>query len=145
MRSWAGEAGRGVSVVAAEVKARANQTASATGDIGRQVQAIQNTTGLVAEEMAMIVHTIQKLGDIARGGAAAIDAQTAQVEAICHTTSTVSGNTASFGKVVRTIQSFAQKTEELSRRSIVSSSDVGREADRLQDEVSAMLQALRRA
>ncbi|OYU49387.1 MAG: hypothetical protein CFE31_08590 [Rhizobiales bacterium PAR1] len=141
----AGEAGRGFSVVAAEVKALANQTAGATGDIGRQVQAIQSATSLVAEEMAVIVSTIQKLGDIARGGAAAIDAQTTQVEAICNTTSTVSGNTASFGKVVQTIQSFTQKTEELSRRSLASSSDVGHEADRLQDEVSAMLQALRRA
>ena len=125
----AGEAGRGFSVVAAEVKALANQTAGATGDIGRQVQAIQSATGLVAEEMAVIVHTIQKLGDIARGGAAAIDAQTTQVEAICHTTSTVSGNTASFGKVVQTIQSFTHKTEELSRRSLASSTDVGREAE----------------
>ena len=79
--------------------------------------------------MAVIVHTIQKLGDIARGGAAAIDAQTTQVEAICHTTSTVSGNTASFGKVVQTIQSFTHKTEELSRRSLASSTDVGREAE----------------
>jgi methyl-accepting chemotaxis protein len=141
----AGEAGKGFSVVAAEVKALANQTAGATGDIGRQVQAIQSATGLVAEEMSAIVRTIRTLGEIARGGASAIDAQTAQVEAICQTTSTVSDNTADFGAVVQTIRGFTQKTEELSRRSLASSSDVGREADRLQEEVSAMLQALRRA
>lgn len=141
----AGEAGKGFAVVAAEVKALANQTAGATGDIGRQVQAIQTSTELVAQEMAVIVQTIQKLGTIAQGAATAIDAQAAQVEAICETTSTVSGNTASFGKVVETIQSFTRKTDELSRRSLVSSADVGREADRLQEEVSAMLQALRRA
>ena len=93
----------------------------------------------------MIVRTIQQLGEIARGGAAAIDSQTSQVEAICQTTSTVSRNTASFGAVVGTIQRFTQKTEELSRRSRASSSDVGREADLLQEEVRSMLAALRRA
>ncbi len=141
----AGESGKGFAVVASEVKALANQTAKATNDIGEHVDAIQSATRLVAEEMEIIIQTIHKLGNIARESAAAIDAQASQVEAICQTTMTVSGNTASFGKVVQNIQNFTRKTEELSHRSLNSSSRVGHEADRLEEEVSAMLQALRRA
>ncbi len=141
----AGESGKGFAVVASEVKALANQTAKATNDIGEHVDAIQSATRLVAEEMEIIIQTIHKLGNIARESAAAIDAQASQVEAICQTTMTVSGNTASFGKVVQNIQNFTRKTEELSHRSLNSSSKVGLEADRLEEEVSAMLQALRRA
>ena len=141
----AGEAGRGFSVVAAEVKALANQTANATGDISRQVQAIQATTGHVAAEMSEIVGTIQKLGAIARDGVSAIDIQSGQVDAICQTTSTVSVNTTGFGDVVAAIRDFTAKTEALSRRSLASSGDVRQQADRLQAEVSIMLQSLRRA
>jgi methyl-accepting chemotaxis protein len=40
----AGETGKGLAVVAAEVKSLANQTATATAEIGSQVKAIQSAT-----------------------------------------------------------------------------------------------------
>ncbi|NEX00147.1 methyl-accepting chemotaxis protein, partial [Rhodopseudomonas sp. BR0G17] len=56
----AGEAGRGFSVVAAEVKALAEQTAKATGEIGQQISRIQSATQESVGAIREISGTIEK-------------------------------------------------------------------------------------
>ncbi len=73
----AGEAGKGFAVVAGEVKELAQETAKATEDIGRRVEAIQaDTTGAVAaiEEIAQIIASIN---DYQLTIASAVEEQTA--------------------------------------------------------------------
>ncbi len=56
----AGEAGRGFAVVASEVKALAEQTAKATGEIGQQITGIQSATQDSVHAINEISGTIQK-------------------------------------------------------------------------------------
>ncbi len=60
----AGDAGKGFSVVASEVKNLANQTARATVDIGEHIKAIQDGTKMAVDAMSEIDETINEVGSI---------------------------------------------------------------------------------
>ncbi|MGE5178507.1 MAG: methyl-accepting chemotaxis protein [Bacteroidota bacterium] len=73
----AGEAGRGFAVVANEVKELANETASATKDISRKIEAIQADTTDAIGAIGKISETIQQIKDISNSIATAIEEQLA--------------------------------------------------------------------
>src|SRR6476660_9845913 len=67
----AGEAGRGFAVVASEVKALAEQTAKATGEIGQHIGAIQTATQDSVSAIKEIGDTIARMSEISSTIAAA--------------------------------------------------------------------------
>ena len=73
----AGEAGKGFAVVANEVKELAQETARATEDIGRRVDAIQNDTAGAVRAITEIGTIIGRISDYATTIAAAVEEQTA--------------------------------------------------------------------
>jgi methyl-accepting chemotaxis protein len=73
----AGEAGKGFAVVAGEVKALANQTAKATGDIRQQVDAIQSATKSVVDAISGVRNTVTKLNEVNSIIASAVEEQRA--------------------------------------------------------------------
>jgi len=87
----AGEAGKGFAVVANEVKELAKQTAKATEDIGRKIEAIQSDTKGAVEAIAQIGTIINQINDIQNTIASAVEEQTA-------TTGEISRNVAEAAK-----------------------------------------------
>jgi methyl-accepting chemotaxis protein len=73
----AGEAGKGFAVVANEVKELAKQTAKATEDIGRKIEAIQEDTKGAVEAIDQIGKIINQINDIQNTIASAVEQQTA--------------------------------------------------------------------
>jgi hypothetical protein len=69
----AGEAGYGFAVVASEVKALAEQTVKATGEIGQQITGIQTATQESVGAIQEISGTIEKLSEISSTIAAAVE------------------------------------------------------------------------
>ena len=71
----AGAAGRGFAVVASEVKALAEQTAKATGEITQQVAAIQSATGEAVGAIEMITAAVAELSTLTLAMASAVEEQ----------------------------------------------------------------------
>jgi len=94
----AGEAGRGFAVVASEVKNLANQTASATDDIARQVTAVQGATGQAVDAIQDIVRTIGEISQTATAIASAVEEQQAAT-----------------GEIARNVEQAARGTQEVAR------------------------------
>ncbi|NJC83246.1 methyl-accepting chemotaxis protein [Planosporangium mesophilum] len=73
----AGDAGKGFAVVAGEVKDLAQETARATEDISRRVEAIQSDTASAVSAIAEIAHIISQINDFQTMVASAVEEQTA--------------------------------------------------------------------
>jgi methyl-accepting chemotaxis protein len=73
----AGESGKGFAVVAGEVKDLAQETAKATEDISRRVEAIQADTGRAVEAISEIGAIIARINDYQVTIASAVEEQTA--------------------------------------------------------------------
>ena len=73
----AGEAGKGFAVVANEVKELAKETAKATEDISRKIEAIQGDTKAAVDAIASISGVIHQINDISSTIATAVEEQNA--------------------------------------------------------------------
>jgi methyl-accepting chemotaxis protein len=104
----AGEAGKGFAVVATEVKELAQETARATEDISRRVEAIQGDTAGAVEAIAEISAIIGKINDYQLTIASAVEEQSA-------TTNEMNRNVAEAatgaGEIAQNITGVASATE----------------------------------
>ena len=78
----AGDAGKGFAVVANEVKELAKQTASATEDISKRIQAIQHSTTESVASIGQIVEVIDNINKASQTIASAVDQQGAMTKEI---------------------------------------------------------------
>jgi methyl-accepting chemotaxis protein len=120
----AGEAGKGFAVVANEVKELAKQTARATEDISRKIEAIQSDTKGAVEAIGQIGKIINQINDIQTTIASAVEEQTATTGEI---TRNVSEAAKGSGEIAQNINGVAQAA----RSTTEGASDTKRSADEL--------------
>lgn len=103
----AGDAGKGFAVVAQEVKTLAAQTARGTAEIADRIEAVKAATAEAVTGIRGILETVQRIDDVARGIAQAVDQQalaTGEITEIVgrlagRTAEVAQGNTALVGEV----------------------------------------------
>jgi methyl-accepting chemotaxis protein len=139
----AGEAGKGFAVVAQEVKALADQTSKATGEISAQIAEIQSATRETVTAMKQIGGTIAKVAQIASTIAAAIDEQGAATQEIARNVQQAAVGTNEVAKNISDVNNGAALTGAASTDVLSSARLLSGENARLKAEVVRFLATVR--
>jgi methyl-accepting chemotaxis protein len=141
----AGEAGRGFAVVASEVKALAEQTAKATGEIGQQITGIQAATQESVGAIEEIRATIEKLSEISSTIAAAVEQQGAATQEISRNVHQAAQGTQRVSSNIADVQRGASETEAASSQLLSAARSLSSDSSRLKLEVGKFLNSVRAA
>ena len=141
----AGEAGRGFAVVASEVKALAEQTAKATGEIGQQIAGIQAATQESVNAIKEISGTIEKLSEISSTIAAAVEEQGAATQEISRNVQQAAHGTQQVSSHITDVQRGASETGSASSQVLSAAQSLSGDSKRLKLEVGKFLNSVRAA
>ncbi|WP_028135258.1 methyl-accepting chemotaxis protein [Bradyrhizobium japonicum] len=141
----AGEAGRGFAVVASEVKALAEQTAKATGEIGQQISGIQAATNESVGAIKEISSTIERLSEISSAIAAAVEEQGAATQEIARNVQQAAQGTQQVSSNITDVQRGATETGTASSQVLSAAQMLSNDSGRLKNEVSKFLTNVRAA
>ena len=141
----AGEAGRGFAVVASEVKALAEQTAKATGEIGQQITGIQAATQDSVGAIKEISGTIEKLSEISSTIAAAVEEQGAATQEISRNVQQAAQGTQQVSANITDVQRGAGETGSASSQVLAAAQSLSTDSNRLKLEVGKFLSSVRAA
>jgi methyl-accepting chemotaxis protein len=141
----AGDAGRGFSVVASEVKTLAQRTGDATGEIGKQIAHMQQATSEAVSAIRGIMATIEEVSGIAAAIADAVEQQNAATAEIAQN---VAHTSASTHLVTNTIGDVSVAVGETGSAGIVvldAARDLATQAQELSAKVDRFLSDVRAA
>jgi methyl-accepting chemotaxis protein len=106
----AGEAGKGFAVVANEVKELAKETARATEDISRKIEAIQTDTKAAVDAIASISGVIHQINDISSTIATAVEEQNATTNEMSRNVSEAANGSGEITSNIARVAEAAQGT-----------------------------------
>jgi methyl-accepting chemotaxis protein len=132
----AGEAGKGFAVVANEVKELAKQTAKATEDISRKIEAIQTDTKGAVEAIAQISEIINQINDIQNTIASAVEEQTATTGEISRNINEAATGSNEIAQSITGVAEAARSTTEGASNTKTSADELSKIALDLQKLVS---------
>ncbi|MFI5935796.1 methyl-accepting chemotaxis protein [Actinoplanes sp. NPDC051494] len=130
----AGEAGKGFAVVATEVKDLAQETAKATEEISRKVQAIQTSSRETAAALTEISGIVERINEHQTTVASAVEEQTATTQEISRSVSQAAGG----------VDAIAHSVGEVSATAATSRTGAGQAADAAQ-QLSGLALSLNQA
>jgi methyl-accepting chemotaxis protein len=128
----AGEAGKGFAVVANEVKELAKETARATEDISRRIEAIQSDTRGAVDSIQQISSVIGQINDISNTIASAVEEQTATATEMSRNVGEAAKGTAEIAQNITAVAQAAQDTTQGANNSQQAAAELSRMANELQ-------------
>lgn len=134
----AGEAGKGFAVVANEVKELAKQTASATEDISRKIETIQDDTRGAVKAISQISTVIGQINDISNTIATAVEEQTATTNEIARNTGEAARGSAEITRNVSSVSEAAKSTSEGAAHTLTAANELARLSAELKQVVDSV-------
>jgi methyl-accepting chemotaxis protein len=131
----AGDAGKGFAVVANEVKELAKETARATEDIGRKIEAIQGDTQGAVSAISEISEVIGRINDIQTTIASAVEEQTATTNEIARSVTEAAGGAGGIAEDVTQVASAADDTRQGAQNTLQSATDLAGMSSQLKELV----------
>ncbi|MDR3468762.1 MAG: methyl-accepting chemotaxis protein [Xanthobacteraceae bacterium] len=141
----AGEAGRGFAVVASEVKALADQTAKATGEIGQQITGMQSATADSVSVIKDIGLIIGQMSEISSTIASAVEEQGTATQEISRNIQDAALGTLGVSSNIAEVKQSADEAELASSQVLAAAQSLSRDSQRLKDQVGNFLQSVRAA
>ncbi len=132
----AGEAGKGFAVVANEVKELAKETAKATEDISRKIEAIQADTKGAVESIGEITTVIHQINDISNTIASAVEEQTATTNEIARNVQEGARGGAQVAENIVAVAQAAKSTTQGAKDTQTAAAELARMAAELQNVVA---------
>jgi methyl-accepting chemotaxis protein len=131
--------------VASEVKALAEQTAKATGEISQQITGIQVATQESVVAIGTIGESIGRLSEISAAVAAAVEEQGAATQEISRNVQQAAQGTQDVSSNITNVQRGASETGSASSQVLSSAQSLSIESNRLKTEVDRFLATIRAA
>ncbi|MCU7722416.1 methyl-accepting chemotaxis protein [Actinoplanes sp. KI2] len=128
----AGESGKGFAVVAGEVKDLAQETAKATEDISRRVQAIQLDTDGAVTAIGEISAIIERINGIQLSIASAVEEQTATTQEMNRTLSEAAAGAGNIAQTIGTVSDATRRTSGAVGDTRAAADDLALTANQLQ-------------
>jgi methyl-accepting chemotaxis protein len=141
----AGDAGRGFAVVASEVKALAEQTAKATGEIGQQILAIQVATKQSVESIQEIGATIALVNEITTAVAAAVEEQGSATAEIARNVQEAARGTQEVSSNISGVSQAASETGLTATQLLTAANELSVQSDTLRSQVEGFFSTIRAA
>ncbi|MEO7999801.1 MAG: methyl-accepting chemotaxis protein [Gemmatimonadaceae bacterium] len=132
----AGEAGKGFAVVANEVKELAKETAKATEDISRKIEAIQSDTESAVQAISQIGSIISQINDAQSTIASAVEEQTATTNEMARNVEDASKGSQEIARTISLVAHAAENTTAGAIDTQTASGELARMANELQSIVS---------
>lgn len=140
----AGDAGKGFAVVANEVKLLANQTATATVNIGEYVHNIGAAAATTIESVAQITSQISEISDASTAVSAAVEEQAAATGEIAQSVDHASQGILDVTKRIDTVSHGVSETDRAADEVKEASSELSHQAETLRAGVNDFLGELRK-
>lgn len=136
----AGEAGKGFAVVASEVKALADQTARATGEINQQIIRMQSTTTSAVDAIRKIGESVSEIEIISEAVSASVSEQGEATQEIAVNMQQASGSTMQVNAKAGDLLGIASRTKESAENVSGAASELSGQASGLSSSIKDFLQ-----
>ncbi len=141
----AGDAGKGFAVVASEVKTLANQTASATDEIRKQIEEVQQASSEAVHSIGAISKAVGSLDEMNTAIAAAVEEQDATTREIARNTHTAADDGKQLSTGIQEIAAAAQETGNSANSMLTTCESLTEATNRMKSEVHRFLDNIRAA